>query len=203
MIITAFLQGFGLGAGLIIAIGAQNVFVLQQGIMRQHVLLTALICTICDALLIALGVAGLGTLIAANDWLLRIATYGGALFLFGFGLRSFYNAWRLATLDPTTNTLAGATVRATVAAVVGVSLLNPHVYLDTVVLVGSVGGQYSGVARSFFAAGAMAASATWFFALAYGAGWLAPLFARPTTWRILDFAVGCVMWVISFSLVRS
>lgn len=193
-------QGFGLGAALIIAIGAQNAFVLQQGLKRDHVFATALICTLCDALLILLGVAGLGALIAHSQALAAIATWGGVLFLLVYGLRSFRSAMQPATLDASQSTLEGSTLRATVLAVLGVSLLNPHVYLDTVVLVGSVGARHAGVGRAAFAAGAMLASCTWFFALAYGSAWLAPLFRRPVAWRVLDLAVGVIMWAIAASL---
>ena len=198
--IIPFLQGFGLGAGLIIAIGAQNAFVLQQGLKRQHVLATALVCTLCDALLIVLGVAGLGVLIAQNPLLTAIATWGGVLFLFFYGLRSFWSALRPGVLDAEQSRLEGATLRATVLAVLGVSLLNPHVYLDTVVLVGSVGGRYPPVERLAFAIGAICASLSWFFGLAYGSAGLAPLFRRRRAWQLLDIGVGCVMWMIAGSL---
>jgi L-lysine exporter family protein LysE/ArgO len=202
MTFSPLVQGFALGAGLIIAIGAQNAFVLQQGIKRRHVLATALICTICDALLILLGVAGLGTMIAQSELLSAMATWGGVLFLGIYGLRSFRSALRPGLLDEQQSTLEGATLRATILAVLGVSLLNPHVYLDTVVLVGSVGARYLGAERVAFAAGAALASFSWFFTLAYGAAWLAPLFRRPIAWRVLDLGVGCVMWAIAWSLAR-
>jgi L-lysine exporter family protein LysE/ArgO len=194
------LQGFALGAGLIVAIGAQNAFVLQQGLKRQHVLATALVCTLCDGLLIAAGVAGVGTLIAQSRLWTGVATWGGVLFLLFYGLRSFRSALRPGILDAEQNRLEGTTLPATVLAVLGVSLLNPHVYLDTVVLVGSVGARYPGTERLAFAIGAGLASLTWFFALAFGSAWLAPLFRRPLAWRILDLGVGCVMWIIAASL---
>lgn len=193
-------QGFGLGAALIIAIGAQNAFVLQQGLKQRHVFATALICTVCDALLIVLGVAGLGTIISHSQTLTAIATWGGVLFLLVYGLRSFRSALRPASLDENESTLEGSTLRGTILAVLGVSLLNPHVYLDTVVLVGSVGARHAGAGRMAFAAGAALASFTWFFGLAYGSAWLAPLFRRPAAWRILDLAVGAIMWAIAASL---
>lgn len=196
-----FLQGFGLGAGLIIAIGAQNAFVLQQGLRRQHVFATAAICALCDAALILLGVAGLGAVITQSAHLTAVATWGGAAFLFVYGARSFWSALRPGTLDAEQSTLPGSTLRATLLAVLGVSLLNPHVYLDTVVLVGSVGGRYPAGDRVAFAAGAMTASCLWFFGLAYGAARLAPLFRRPLAWRLLDLGVGAIMWAIAASLV--
>ncbi|RIK45092.1 MAG: amino acid transporter [Chloroflexi bacterium] len=196
-------QGFGLGAALIVAIGAQNAFVLQQGLKRRHVFATALVCTLCDALLIVLGVAGLGTLIAHSQAMATLATWGGVLFLLAYGLRAFRSALRPAALDADQSKLEGATLRATVLAVLGVSLLNPHVYLDTVVLVGSVGAGHVGVGRLAFATGAALASFTWFFGLAYGSAWLAPLFRRPVAWRVLDLAVGVIMWAIAASFVLS
>jgi L-lysine exporter family protein LysE/ArgO len=149
---------------------------------------------------IGLGVAGLGTVIAQSATLTAVATWSGVLFLFFYGLRSFRSAFRPGVLDAEQSEWAGGTLRATVAAVLGVSLLNPHVYLDTVVLVGSVGARYGGAERVAFAVGAALASLSWFFSLAYGAAWLAPLFRRPLAWRVLDLGVGCVMWLIAASL---
>jgi L-lysine exporter family protein LysE/ArgO len=174
--LTPLLQGFGLGASLIIAIGAQNAFVLQQGLKRLHVFATALICTLCDALLITLGIAGLGALMAQIPIVRVIATWGGALFLFYYGVRSFKSALRASAMDAEKIGKQAPTLRATLLTVLAVSLLNPHVYLDTVVLVGSVGAHYPTEERASFALGAMLASLTWFFGLAYGAAWLTPLF---------------------------
>jgi L-lysine exporter family protein LysE/ArgO len=198
---ASYLQGFGLGAGLIIAIGAQNAFVLQQGLKRQWVFVTALVCTICDAALYVLGIGGVGTLIAQNPLLTLIATWGGAAFLLWYGVRSFRSALKPESLDPQANKLRGTTLRQTLLAVLAVSLLNPHVYLDTVIVVGSIGAQYPAGPRTLFALGATTASAVWFFGLAFGAARLAPLFRRPIAWRVLDFSVAGVMWVIAVSLV--
>lgn len=204
MSITPYLKGLGLGASLIIAIGAQNAFVLRQGLRRQHVLLTALFCTLCDATLITLGVAGLGAAITSVLALLTAATWGGAAFLFLYGLRSFRAAIRAGTLDTdTASTPAAHSARGTVLALLGFSLLNPHVYLDTVILLGSVGASHPAIERPSFVLGAITASLLWFFGLAYGAALLAPLFRKPITWRALDLLVGCVMWVIAAGLVRS
>ena len=197
------LQGFGLGASLIIAIGAQNAFVLRQGLKRTHVLLTASICTLCDAVLIILGIGGLGTLISTNPVLTQIATWGGAAFLLYYGLRSFRSALKPAALETTSTTPQPVRIRETIATLLAISLLNPHVYLDTVVLVGSIGAHYPANERGYFALGAISASLTWFFGLAYGAAWLAPLFRRPVAWRILDALVGCVMWSIAGTLIWS
>ena len=197
---TALLQGFGLGASLIIAIGAQNAFVLRQGLKRQHVFITALLCSLCDVALIALGVGGLGLLIASVPALTAVATWGGAAFLLFYGLRAFRSAASPGSLEVEPG---AAPVRAwnIALATLAISLLNPHVYLDTVVLLGSIGARYPAAERWLFAAGAAMASAIWFFGLGYGAAWLTPLFRRPVAWRILDAAVGCVMWAICASLI--
>jgi L-lysine exporter family protein LysE/ArgO len=199
--LISLLQGFGLGAGLIIAIGAQNAFVLRQGLKRQHLFMTASISTLCDAILILLGVGGLGTVIANVPALTVIATWGGAVFLLFFGLRSFRSAVVKSALDTGKASAQPVSPGGAILAVLAFSLLNPHVYLDTVVLVGSVGAHYHANERVTFALGAILASCTWFFGLTYGAGWLAPLFRRPQAWRILDIAVGCIMWAIAASLI--
>jgi L-lysine exporter family protein LysE/ArgO len=197
------LQGFALGASLIIAIGAQNAFVLRQGLKREHMFATASVCTLCDALLIALGVGGLGTIIAAVPIFTIIATWGGAAFLIFYGFRSFRSALRPSVLDTSDKASQQTPLHTTILTVLALSLLNPHVYIDTVVLVGSIGAHYPSYERFAFALGAMLASLTWFFALAYGAGWLAPLFRRPIAWRILDAIVGGIMWTIAASLIWS
>ncbi|HYN88834.1 MAG TPA: LysE/ArgO family amino acid transporter [Ardenticatenaceae bacterium] len=197
------LHGFGLGAGLIIAIGAQNAFVLRQGLKRIYPFTTAAICSLCDATLIVLGVAGLGTLLSRNSLLTTLATWGGALFLLLYGLRAFRSAAAPGTLSIQDAGARPATARGTVMAALAFSLLNPHVYLDTVILLGSLGAQFPAGERIAFAAGATFASTIWFFGLVYGATWLAPLFQRPAAWRVLDGLVGCVMWLIALSLILS
>ncbi len=194
-----FLRGLGLGASLIIAIGAQNAFVLRQGLRREQAVLVAAICAGCDALLITLGTAGVGSVFAHLPWLARLASWLGAAFLFFYGFTAFRRALRPAVLE----TSALATRGSVVAATLSVSLLNPHVYLDTVVLVGGISAQYPAFPRLFFALGAVLASFLWFFSLALGAASLAPLFRRPQAWRILDCGVGAVMWVIALGLIRS
>ncbi len=197
----ALLQGFGLGAGLIIAIGAQNAFVLRQGLERHHVFATAAICTLCDMTLIALGVGGMGSLVTRLPALAAAASWGGAVFLLLYGARSFR-----AAISPGALSTAGAAdppaLGATLLAALGFSLLNPHVYLDTVVLIGSVGARFPPDQRVGFGAGAMLASTVWFFGLAYGAAQLAPLFRRPAAWRVLDVVIGVTMWAIAISLIR-
>jgi len=197
---VAFLKGMGIGAGLIVAIGAQNAFVLRQGLLRRFVFTCALICTGCDAVLISAGVAGMGQLITSHPGLLAIAKWGGALFLFAYGVRSAWAATKPGGLVAAN--VAAPSYAAVVASAFGFSLLNPHVYLDTVILLGAVGGQQADNARMAFALGAMSASAVWFFGLGYGARLLAPLFARAMAWRVLDGLIAIVMWAIAYSLVN-
>ena len=174
---TTFLAGFFLSLSLILAIGAQNAFVLRQGLRQSHVFWVCLACGLSDALLITAGIAGFGTLAATLPWFETAMRYGGAAFLIWYGWRNAVSAWRGgqalavdgAALQPLMPTLA---------TVLALTWLNPHVYLDTVVLIGSISAQYDG--RLAFGAGAVLASLSFFFALGYGARLLAPLFARPS-----------------------
>jgi L-lysine exporter family protein LysE/ArgO len=193
----AGLAGFALGFSLILAIGAQNAFVLRQGLRREHVLAVVLVCALSDAVLIAAGVAGFGALAEMVPGLERVMRYGGAAFLLVYGARSFHAAWRGgAVLEAGAG--AGSRARA-VLTCLALTWLNPHVYLDTVVLLGSISAQYDD--RLAFGAGAVTASFTFFFALGYGARLLAPLFRRPEAWRVLDAGVGVVMWSIAAGLL--
>jgi L-lysine exporter family protein LysE/ArgO len=197
--ILAFLKGLGIGASLIVAIGAQNAFVLRQGLLRQYVLTCALICTLCDMVLIYCGVAGMGLLISRSPQLLSFAKWVGAAFLLAYGARSARAAFKSGGLAVKEEALPSHA--AIVISAFSFSLLNPHVYLDTVVLLGAIGGQQVGAGRTAFAVGAMTASTLWFFSLGYGARVLAPLFARPIAWRVLDGLIALVMWAIAASLV--
>ncbi len=172
---------------------------LRQGLRREQALLVAVLCAACDALLITLGTVGVGSLIAHLPWLTRLASWLGAAFLFFYGLMALRRALRPAVLETTS---APATRGSIAAAALSVSLLNPHVYLDTVVLIGGISAQYAAFPRLFFAAGAIFASFLWFFSLALGAASLAPLFRRPGAWRVLDCGVGIVLWSIALGLLR-
>lgn len=198
-IISATLSGFFLGASLIIAIGAQNAFILRQGLIRNHVFVLVLICAISDALLIAAGVAGVGSLIAKSPILISVVTLGGALFLASYAFIAFKRAMRPEAMM--TGNDERLSLKAAIATVLAFTFLNPHVYLDTVLLVGSLSAAYEGDARFAFGIGAMAASFVWFFSLGYGARLLAPLFSKPLAWRILDTIIGIVMSLIALSLV--
>jgi L-lysine exporter family protein LysE/ArgO len=200
MTFPVFLSGAGLGASLIVAIGAQNAFVLKQGLKRRHVGLVVAICAFIDVFLIALGVGGMGALIARAPFLLEIIRWAGAIFLFLYGARAFHAAWKgpghLQAVEGDVQTALGAT-----STVVALSLLNPHVYLDTVVLLGGIGARYGWPGNAWFAAGAMCSSIIWFTALGYGARVLRPWFEKDVAWRVLDVIVGCVMWWIAAALV--
>ncbi|KAF0675409.1 LysE/ArgO family amino acid transporter [Profundibacterium mesophilum] len=196
---NAFVAGFALGLSLILAIGAQNAFVLRQGLKRAHVFVVCLTCAVSDAVLIAAGVGGLGWIVSGAPWLISLLTWGGAAFLFIYGARAFRAALRGGERLEAEGRGAGS-ARDAILSVLALTWLNPHVYLDTVVLLGSIANGYPD-ARPAFAAGAMLASFVFFFSLGYGAILLAPLFARPRAWQLLDLFVGSVMWLIAASLL--
>jgi len=198
--IAPLFQGFITTAGLIIAIGAQNAFVLKQGIFKNHVLITVLICSIIDAILIFIGVCGFGAALNSNALLLAIAKWGGVAFLFWYGLRSFIASYKTESLKINTNQPNLPNRRQSIISCLLFSLLNPHVYIDSIMLIGSIGAQFKPQSRLLFAVGAIIASTVWFFSLGYGARFLAPLFRKPVTWKILDFIIGVIMWSIAITL---
>ena len=195
------IAGFLLGASLIIAIGAQNAFILRLGLARQHVFVCCLICALSDALLIVAGVAGLGTLISGNALLLGAAKWGGIAFLTAYALIAFRRAWKPTALEADKAAPDVGSLRLAVATCLALTFLNPHVYLDTVILLGSISTRYDEILRPYFAGGAVLASFIWFFSLGYGARLLQPFFAKPAAWRVLDVAIGCVMLAIAWSLL--
>jgi L-lysine exporter family protein LysE/ArgO len=196
---AAALAGFALGLSLILAIGAQNAFVLRQGLRREHVLVVVLACALSDAVLIAAGVLGFAALADTLPRLAPAMRWAGAAFLVVYGAMNLRAAWRGgAALAPAAAT-GGGPGRA-LATCLALTWLNPHVYLDTVVLLGSVSTRYAG-AETAFAAGAMTASFAFFFTLGYGARLLSPVFARPRAWRVLDAIVGLTMWAIAAKLL--
>ncbi len=197
--ITPFLQGFGTGGGLIVAIGAQNAFVLSQGVRKNHHLIVALICIICDAVFISAGVVGFGTAVSSSSTLSQLVAWLGAGFLFFYGLRSLRSAIRGGRIDTSDEELH--TLRTAVISTLAVTLLNPHFYLDTVVLLGGVSSQFPGESRLYFWIGAVSASTLWFISLSIGGQMLAPLFRQPVSWRILDTVVCATMWTIAVSLI--
>ncbi|MEO0545140.1 MAG: LysE/ArgO family amino acid transporter [Pseudomonadota bacterium] len=201
--LSVAIAGFFLGASLIIAIGAQNAFILRLGLARQHVFVCCLICALSDALLIVAGVAGLGSLISGNSFFLNLAKWGGIAFLTAYALFAFHRAVKPQALDTENGVPDAGTLRAAVATCLALTFLNPHVYLDTVILLGSISTRYDPEVRSFFGGGAVVASFAWFFSLGYGARLLQPLFAKPVSWRVLDIGIGCVMLAIAWSLLKA
>lgn len=192
------LVGLVTGLGLIVAIGAQNAFVLRQGLRREHVLGVVLVCAVADAILVTAGVAGLGPVLTSHESVMTAVRYGGAAFLGWFAVSAARRALRPATLRPAADEAPGGRARVLLTCA-ALTFLNPHVYLDTVVLLGSVAHQQD---RPWaFAAGAVTASVGWFVSLGFGAGRLAPLFARPRAWQVLDVLVAIVMATLAVSLV--
>jgi L-lysine exporter family protein LysE/ArgO len=200
-LVSAILSGFALGGSLIVAIGAQNAFILRQGLIRSNVFVLCLICAVSDALLITAGVGGLGAAVSQSPVLIAVATLSGAVFLASYAVMAFRRAARPGVLvagAPEAMALGNA-----VAACLAFTFLNPHVYLDTVVLLGSLSAAFKGAERVAYGAGAALASFVWFFALGYGARLLAPVFAKPAAWRVLDLVIGIVMGLIAAGLIVS
>jgi L-lysine exporter family protein LysE/ArgO len=203
MDLTAFLApallGFGTGLALIVAIGSQNAFVLRQGIRGEHVAAVVLVCGVSDALLIAAGIAGIGALVEASPVVVDVARYAGAAFLVGYGILAARRAVRPGALTASGRQHAlGA--GAAISTVLALTWLNPHVYLDTVLLLGAVANQQAPDLRWWFGVGAVAASVVWFSALGFGARVLRPFFSRPSSWRILDGLVAAVMLTLGLRL---
>lgn len=196
-----FVQGLALSLGLIVAIGAQNAFVLRQGLRREHVGSVVLFCAAADAVLIAAGVMGMAQALGQSPNLARALALAGATFLAVYGWQALRRARHSHRLDAS---VAGSSLSlaAAVTQAAAFTLLNPHVYLDTVLLVGSIGAQQPAALRGWFIAGAAGASLAWFSLLGYGARWLAPWFARPRAWQVLDGLIGATMFVLSAMLVR-
>lgn len=195
------LQGFGLGASMIIPIGAQNAYVLNQGIKRHHHLTTASICSVLDIVFISLGIFGGGALLSQNETLLMLVTLGGVIFLALYGSISLKSAFTLQKEEDSLNkTLRGK--RAVILGALAVTVLNPHLYLDTVVILGSIGGQFEGQDRIAFAVGTMMASLVWFFSLSIGAAKLGPTLSQPRVKQGIDIAVAIMMYVIALVLAK-
>ncbi len=189
-----------MGLSLIVAIGSQNAFLLRQGLRNEHVFAVSLTCALSDAILIALGVAGFGTIIGMAPWLDPVMRYGGAAFLIFYGAANMRSALRSSETLASGNSAEKQSLKAAVLTCFALTWLNPHVYLDTVMLLGSISTQFSGF-EFMFAAGAILASFLFFFSLGYGAKWLRPLFAKPSAWRILEAIIAFVMWGIAARLL--
>ena len=199
--IAAALAGLGFGLSLIVAIGAQNAYVLRQGLRKEHVFVIVAICALSDALLIAVGVAGLGAIIQQLEWLLLLIELIGGGFLCTYGIMAAKRAWKPEVLNTETGG-APVSLKVAVGTVLALTYLNPHVYLDTVLLLGSVAGTYE-QNRWWFATGAMLGSIIWFSTLGFGARLLAPVFKKPTAWRVLDSIIAVVMFTLGMSLLVS
>ena len=195
---AAALSGFLTALTLIVAIGAQNAFVLRQGIRREHVLPVVVVCATADAVLITAGVAGLGVLVTEHPVVLDVTRYAGAAFLLVLAVGAARRARRPEHLDPSAAGPAG--LGAVMATCLALTFLNPHVYLDTVVLLGSLAHQHDPGAWAF-AAGAASASVVWFVSLGFGAAYLRPVFARPRSWQVLDVAIAVVMATLAVLLL--
>lgn len=197
------LQGFSLGATMIIPIGAQNAYVLNQGIKRNHHLTTATICSVMDVFFISLGIFGGGALLSQNETLLTVVTLGGIAFLTFYGWLSLRAALQHSDqLESQPQKLARGR-RAVILGALAVTVLNPHLYLDTVVILGSIGGQFEGSDRLAFALGTMTASFVWFYGLSIGAAKLAPVLSKPKTKKTIDLIVASMMFIIAFALAKS
>jgi L-lysine exporter family protein LysE/ArgO len=195
--VIASLPGLLTGLSLIIAIGAQNAFVIRQGLTKKHVLLVVAICAISDALLILLGVAGLGALISGLPWLLEIIRWFGVAYLTWFGIRSIRSAFKTQTLDA--SGVQSSSAKSVVLSVLGFTFLNPHVYLDTVILLGSISNQF-GQDKWWFALGAVVASFLWFSSIGFGAKAASRFMAKPVFWKVLDLVIAAVMFGIAILL---
>ncbi len=197
---SAYLSGLGMGLSLIVAIGAQNAFVLRQGLKGGHVFAVCLTCALSDVVLIVLGVSSFGRIAAWLPWLDPVMRFGGAAFLAFYGFKNLMSAVRSHGALDVSAANGASPLMPTLVACLAITWLNPHVYLDTVVLLGTISTQFPG-REAQFATGAMTASFAFFFSLGYGAAWLRPVFAKPTAWRLLEAGIAAIMWAIAGSLV--
>lgn len=201
MVFTPFFEGFLLSASLIIAIGPQNLFVLKQGLKKQHLLLAAATCSISDSILIILGVYGVAKLITAFPIFLNIMLWGGVLFLFWYGIKCFRSAFHPEVMVTSLENELSSNKWATFISLLGFTLLNPHVYIDNVLVLGTVGAERASIEQIPFIIGASAASFVWFFSLSYGASILSHLFKNPRVWQILETIMGFIMIGIAVNLL--
>lgn len=193
-----FFSGFSIGLSLILAIGAQNAFVLKQGLLRKHVFLVCLICALSDAILITLGVMGFGEIVLAYPWIELFSKYAGAFFLISYGLISLYSSVKNThNLIPSKD--SKDSISSTVITCLAFTWLNPHVYLDTVIMLGSISTQFS--ETHLFGLGAITASFAFFFSLGFGASRLTSYFEKPRTWQILEVCIGATMIILGINLL--
>ncbi len=194
---TAILPGFLTGLSLIVAIGAQNAFILRQGLLKKHVLVMVLICAISDATLIVLGVLGLGALISAVPWLLEAIRWVGVAFLVWYGSTSLKRFMKNESLKAAE--AGSGNLKQTVLTTLALTFLNPHVYLDTVIFIGGIANQF-GDQKWMFVISAVTASFIWFFSLGFGASKASVLVSKPAFWKILDVFIAAVMFSLAITL---
>ncbi|MDE2444977.1 MAG: amino acid transporter [Alphaproteobacteria bacterium] len=197
--LNALISGFALGGGLIVAIGAQNAFVIRQGVLNSHVFWICLFCSVSDAILIWSGVYGMGVVVETLPWFIPVLTYGGAAFLIWYGIKAFRRALNPSVLAEEGRTTSNLFVA--LATCAAFTWLNPHVYLDTLILVGSIANARPAGEHAPFALGASLASFIWFFAIGYGAKALRRPLSKPLVWRGIDFAIAAIMFLIAFKLL--
>ncbi|HHX8601917.1 TPA: LysE/ArgO family amino acid transporter [Vibrio alginolyticus] len=200
MSLWILLQGFGLGASMIIPIGAQNAYVLNQGIKRNHHLTTATICSVLDMIFISLGIFGGGAILSQNEILLTSVTLGGIAFLSFYGLLSLKSAFKPESESESKGEIVARGRRTVILGALAVTVLNPHLYLDTVVILGSIGGQFEGHDRIAFALGTIMASFVWFYTLSIGAAKLGPTLSKPKVKKTIDIAIAMMMFTIAYIL---
>ncbi|ELB2921391.1 LysE/ArgO family amino acid transporter [Vibrio alginolyticus] len=200
MSLWVLLQGFGLGASMIIPIGAQNAYVLNQGIKRNHHLTTATICSVLDMIFISLGIFGGGAILSQNEILLTSVTLGGIAFLSFYGLLSLKSAFKPESESESKGEIVARGRRTVILSALAVTVLNPHLYLDTVVILGSIGGQFEGHDRIAFALGTILASFVWFYTLSIGAAKLGPTLSKPKVKKTIDIAIAMMMFTIAYIL---
>jgi len=204
-VLEVIAKGALVSGSMIVAVGSQNAFVLKQGLLKNNIFYVCLLCFACDFTLMSIGVMGLGNWINNSQTLTNVLALGGAVFLIYYGSTAFISTYKgSGGLDVSNGTLGNEKtgLRRVLLATLAVTLLNPHVYLDTVVVVGGVAGTFTSDEKVFFLIGALLVSFIWFFSLGYGSRLLIPLFKKPSTWRIFDFIIGCIMFLISISLIR-
>ena len=199
LIFSPLFSGFALGGSLIIAIGAQNAFILRKGLLRQHVFILCLISALSDALLIFVGISGMGAFVDENPFLLKFVAIGGGAFLLIYAFNAAHRAMKTEVMKQSAD--GKETLLKAILICLALTFLNPHVYLDTVVLIGTLGATWKSELRPAFAIGAITASFVWFFALGFGARFLIPLFEKPVAWRILDAIIAIVMGWLGISLI--
>lgn len=197
------MKGFTLGLSMIVPIGAQNAMILNQGINRNHHLIAAGLCALYDILLIAFGIMGGSFILNSNDLMFTLLTWGGILFLIGYGSNAYQLALSPEKQNGSETTRTKKSLKVVIITSLVVTFLNPHAYIDTVMVIGSVGGQFEGVSKYYFMAGTMAASLVWFFTLASSATKLSHVLARPKVKQGIDMLIAIIMWIIAASLFQS